>query len=619
MDAAASAALAESAGGPTYASVAAGEAATVAGQAFAVQNIDGTVSVYLRDGGGSTLQRTLATTGALAASTGASLVGFQQSGTGTVARTVQDKARESVSIADRTDFATALAQVPSGGGRLIATPGTISITEDTTIPANVDLDVHRGAIFSIATGVTLTVLGQITAGNQEVFDGDGTVNLDNSPNEYNLAWFKSTNGYINERWDFAKRGMTSFRTKTIRIPRPYDGQAGVVKTGGRLFWQFNAPIIIDDDANASTWYIDGEFSAAGDCDAFMQFDDTAKPENIYFYGPIQASASAAQTVGVGIEVLAGSRLSFFGQVVLNGFQTPVKLGGADQTGSVEDIYMPRTQFSFFSVAALDIYGTATGTVQNVEIGNLRVTAAQASGLPVARLRGLMRDVTIDNIYYATDTAKNGYLAVDAGDVVLIESNAEGAIQHVKIGAIYQANANNGLRIQSANSNASGVIDVEVGRIFGKPAGNAAVIDYCQRVRLLGVENGSDVTIGSNVGSAEVNYTGAGLRALTNNSTSSIINGLGRQNRGAGLPPAPAVAWPLGALIREQGDGKIYQRVANAGVAADFVLIGGPATATYTATNVTTDRTFDADTVAVAELADVVGTLIADLRARGVVL
>lgn len=39
--------------------------------------------------------------------------------------------------------------------------------------------------------------------------------------------------------------------------------------------------------------------------------------------------------------------------------------------------------------------------------------------------------------------------------------------------------------------------------------------------------------------------------------------------------------------------------------------------TYTPTNVTTDRAFDADTVAVAELADVVGTLIADLQTAGV--
>jgi hypothetical protein len=39
--------------------------------------------------------------------------------------------------------------------------------------------------------------------------------------------------------------------------------------------------------------------------------------------------------------------------------------------------------------------------------------------------------------------------------------------------------------------------------------------------------------------------------------------------------------------------------------------------TYAATNVTTDRSFDADTVAVAELADVVGTLISDLRQIGI--
>lgn len=38
---------------------------------------------------------------------------------------------------------------------------------------------------------------------------------------------------------------------------------------------------------------------------------------------------------------------------------------------------------------------------------------------------------------------------------------------------------------------------------------------------------------------------------------------------------------------------------------------------YTPTNVSTDRSFDCDTVAVAELADVVATLIADLQAKGI--
>jgi hypothetical protein len=39
---------------------------------------------------------------------------------------------------------------------------------------------------------------------------------------------------------------------------------------------------------------------------------------------------------------------------------------------------------------------------------------------------------------------------------------------------------------------------------------------------------------------------------------------------------------------------------------------------YTAVNVTPDRVFDADTVAVAELADIVGTLISDLQGKGII-
>jgi len=41
-------------------------------------------------------------------------------------------------------------------------------------------------------------------------------------------------------------------------------------------------------------------------------------------------------------------------------------------------------------------------------------------------------------------------------------------------------------------------------------------------------------------------------------------------------------------------------------------------AAYTATNVTTDRTYDANVTTLDEVADVLGTLIADLKARGVV-
>jgi hypothetical protein len=45
---------------------------------------------------------------------------------------------------------------------------------------------------------------------------------------------------------------------------------------------------------------------------------------------------------------------------------------------------------------------------------------------------------------------------------------------------------------------------------------------------------------------------------------------------------------------------------------------GVSAAVYTVTNLTTDRTYDANTVVVAELADIVGTLLADLKAAGII-
>ena len=56
---------------------------------------------------------------------------------------------------------------------------------------------------------------------------------------------------------------------------------------------------------------------------------------------------------------------------------------------------------------------------------------------------------------------------------------------------------------------------------------------------------------------------------------------------------------------------------SAGTVVTGAALAGPP-ATYTESNVTTDRSFNANSTTIDELADVLGTLIADLRARGVV-
>lgn len=80
-EAVAAAATAESAAGPNYPDTATGLAATTDGEAFAVDNGDGTVTVYLNDGGVAVEQRTLATTDFLSSPNGAESVGTEQGGT----------------------------------------------------------------------------------------------------------------------------------------------------------------------------------------------------------------------------------------------------------------------------------------------------------------------------------------------------------------------------------------------------------------------------------------------------------------------------------------------------------------------------------------------------------
>lgn len=98
ISAALSEAHAESLNGPTYASTAAGLAATASGGFFAVDNGDGTVSIYLDNAGVAVLQRRLATTAALASDTGDALVSTKGAGASAVARTQQAVNRDRVSI-----------------------------------------------------------------------------------------------------------------------------------------------------------------------------------------------------------------------------------------------------------------------------------------------------------------------------------------------------------------------------------------------------------------------------------------------------------------------------------------------------------------------------------------
>jgi hypothetical protein len=108
---------------------------------------------------------------AFAASSGSSLVGFIQTGTGAVATTVQTRLRKTFFTSDYDTFANAVTAAING---TLIVNTTISISSNTTVPSTVVLRVPNEGIFNIATGITLTINGCFEAGVYQVFNCTGT-------------------------------------------------------------------------------------------------------------------------------------------------------------------------------------------------------------------------------------------------------------------------------------------------------------------------------------------------------------------------------------------------------------------------------------------------------------
>ncbi|MBM4286068.1 MAG: hypothetical protein FJ128_12625, partial [Deltaproteobacteria bacterium] len=80
-----------------------------------------------------------------------------------------------------------------GGNQVIlrVPAGTATISTDLTVPANITLQLQRGAVLSVADGKTLTINGEIRAGAYQIFawTGAGAIRLSNALKEVLVDWF----------------------------------------------------------------------------------------------------------------------------------------------------------------------------------------------------------------------------------------------------------------------------------------------------------------------------------------------------------------------------------------------------------------------------------------------
>lgn len=148
-------------------STASSDLPTPAGGAVIGWNATGTALVNFFLNAGTSLVN-------LAASSGSSIVGFLQRGVNAIARTVQDKARESVSVDDFASPAGALVEIEtSGGGALLIPVGTNTLTTGLSHLGNTDLVVFgqgytKSLLTTASAGVVPLSIGQTGADNDNV-------------------------------------------------------------------------------------------------------------------------------------------------------------------------------------------------------------------------------------------------------------------------------------------------------------------------------------------------------------------------------------------------------------------------------------------------------------------
>lgn len=90
---------------------------------------------------------------------------------------------------DEVQIAQALADLPSGGGRVTIIEGTYQISAALTVPATDEIEFLDGAVLSINVGGSVTYNGIINAGEHQIFNiNGGTLTINNRQN-VKVSWF----------------------------------------------------------------------------------------------------------------------------------------------------------------------------------------------------------------------------------------------------------------------------------------------------------------------------------------------------------------------------------------------------------------------------------------------
>lgn len=294
----------------------------------------------------------------------------------------------------------------------------------------------------------------------------------------------------------------------------------------------------------------------------------------------------------------------------------------ESAGSINAGIVAETQqlaiYSTILESAFHGYGFYGRGLSGGKIEDIWFEANQKHNCVIENSHGfIVRDSKFQANFSGDATAKHIVMTVDAGPGgtggVLIEGND------------FQDGPTSGTYI----SIGSNVEDTKVA--FNRNLTDSVISDSGTRTSFLmnhGVANkiadaftGAITLTGSTQTGDNGSLTGTGLFAISDTLGEDEFGVIRKGNAvfhtkngdpGSGVIPSNSVTF-----YWHEASGQIRARTRNNSGAEATSIVGYPTSAAYTTSNVTTDRTYDANATTTDELADVLGTLIADLKTAGI--
>ena len=287
--------------------------------------------------------------------------------------------------------------------------------------------------------------------------------------QYNILDYEGVT--LNKKWDAMRQSFHPWEYKQILIPYPREGNPACVKVGDDWKWKIDGPLVFTDKENCSTIEIYGELYTVAPVTNVLLFDDSSKPENIHFSNGIiiRGNRAAGNTIGCAIEIRAGARIDFSGEVVINDCGVGVLVGGDYQSAPAY------TNFEYLSVGFFDDTGVhvkGTSYAAGLYADKMDLQVAQTANKDAVVIEGAVTPININYLTYGTDIAKDGYASYNARSALAIHGTPTADTHNINIGFIYATNADYGLYIDGTQT--THIYDVDIGFVGVGTANKTAV-------------------------------------------------------------------------------------------------------------------------------------------------